>query len=54
MNKPNIICLLLIQITQLAAVVQNLSDGKISWKDVEAEFPKFSQQQTVDKKAGDG
>ncbi|CAG0915327.1 unnamed protein product [Notodromas monacha] len=38
----------------LARVVSDLSDGRTTWKEVEAKYPKFTQQQTVDKKDGAG
>ena len=36
----------LFQLNEIAAVVRDLSNGKTTWTDVEAKYPKFEQQET--------
>jgi glycyl-tRNA synthetase len=31
---------------EIAAVVRDLSNGKMAWTNVEAKYPKFEQQET--------
>ena len=34
------------QLSEIAAVIRDLSNGKTSWAETEAKYPKFVQQET--------